>query len=72
MKPLGGFLPEESLTTKQALLGMTGWAAKANRMEDKIGSLAIGKLADYVVLDRDIVYEKYMLKTRILKTVIAD
>ena len=72
MKPLGGFLPEESLTTKQALLGMTRWAAKANRMEDKIGSLTIGKLADYVVLDRDIVYEKYMLKTIILKTVIAD
>jgi imidazolonepropionase-like amidohydrolase len=51
---------------------MTRWAAKANRMEDRIGSLAIGKLADYVVLDRDIVYEKYMLKTGILKTVIAD
>jgi predicted amidohydrolase YtcJ len=72
MKPLGGFLPEESLSTKQALLGMTRWAAKANRMEDRIGSLAIGKLADYVVLDRDIVYEKYMLKTSILKTVIAN
>jgi len=72
MKPLGGFLPEESLSTKQALLGMTLWAAKANRMEDKIGSLEIGKLADYVVLDRDIVYEKYMLKTRILKTVMAN
>lgn len=72
MKPLGGFLPEESLSTKQALLGMTLWAAKANRMDDKIGSLEVGKLADYVVLDRDIVYEKYMLKTRILETVLAD
>lgn len=71
MKPLGGFLPEESLSTKQALLGMTLWAAKANRMDDKVGSLEVGKLADYVVLDRDIVYEKYMLKTRIMETVLT-
>jgi predicted amidohydrolase YtcJ len=71
MKPLGGYIPEESLSPKQALLGMTLWAAKANRMDDKVGSLEIGKLADYVVLDRDIIHEKYMLKTRILKTVLA-
>lgn len=72
MQPLGGFLPKEALTTKQALLGMTLWAAKANRMENKIGSLSLGKYADYVLLDRDIVYEKYMLKTNVLKTVVAE
>jgi predicted amidohydrolase YtcJ len=72
MKPLGGFMPKEALSTQQALMGMTLWAAKANRMEDKVGSLESGKLADYVVLDTDIVYEKYMLKTKVLTTALAE
>ena len=64
-KPLGGFLPDEALTSKQAILGMTYWAAKANFMEKNIGSLEAGKIADFVVLDTDIATEKYMLSTQI-------
>jgi predicted amidohydrolase YtcJ len=67
-KPLGGFMPEESLSANEAILGMTLWAAKANRMENKIGSLEPGKLADFIVLDTDIVNEKYMLKTQVVGT----
>lgn len=71
-KPIGGFMINESLTPKEALFGMTRWAAKSNRMEQNIGSLEEGKLADYVVLDQDILYDRYMLDTKIIKTVLAD
>lgn len=64
-KPLGGFLPNESLTSKQAIMGMTYWAAKANFMETNIGSLEKGKIADFIILDTDIFTEKYMLSTQI-------
>lgn len=70
-KPVGGFLPEESLTAHEAILGMTLWAAKANRMDNKIGSLEVGKLADFIVLDTDIVNERYMLKTKVIETYLS-
>jgi predicted amidohydrolase YtcJ len=41
-------------------------------MEQNIGSLEEGKLADYVVLDQDILYDRYMLDTKIIETVLAD
>ena len=71
-KPIGGFMINESLSPKEALLGMTRWAAKSNRMEQHIGSLEKGKLADYVLLDQDIITDRYMLDTKILKTVLAN
>lgn len=52
--PEGGFLPDEKLTREQTLKGMTIWAAIANFEEAKKGSLEPGKLADLVMLDRDI------------------
>lgn len=67
-KPLDGFLIDESLSPSQAVFGMTYWAAKANKMENNIGSLEVGKSADFIVLDQDITLEKYMLKTRVLNT----
>ena len=71
-KPIGGFMMNESLSPKEALLGMTIWAAKGNRMEQNIGSLEKGKLADYIVLDQDILYDRYMLDTKVIKTVLAN
>lgn len=70
-KPLGGFMTEESLSTAEAIFGMTIWAAKANRMDTKIGSLEPGKIADFIVLDTDIVNEKYMLKTKVVGTYLS-
>ncbi len=52
--PEGGFQKENALTREQALRGMTIWAAKASFLENEIGSLEVGKNADFVVLDRDI------------------
>lgn len=44
----------ETLTAEQALLAYTRNAAYANRTEAKLGTLEAGKLADLVVLDRNI------------------
>ena len=67
-QPMGGFQMEEALSPKEALLGMTLWAARGNTMEQKIGSLEKGKLADFVILAEDIYPEKYMLKTKVTGT----
>ena len=48
------FIGEQALTRKQALWGMTLWAAYANFDETRTGSLEMGKLADFVVLNTDI------------------
>jgi predicted amidohydrolase YtcJ len=53
-QPGGGFQMENALTRKQALMGMTIWAAKANFEENEKGSIEPGKFADFVILDKDI------------------
>src|SRR5690606_3856911 len=52
--PEKGFQMENCLTREQALKGMTIWAAYANFEEQFKGSIEKGKLADFVVLERDI------------------
>jgi predicted amidohydrolase YtcJ len=52
-QPEGGWLPEERLDAKTALLGFTRGAAYAGFAEAELGTLAPGKRADFVLLDRD-------------------
>lgn len=52
--PPDGFQPENALTRKQALMGMTIWAAKAQFEEKEKGSIEPGKYADFVILNKDI------------------
>lgn len=52
--PEGGFQPENALTREEALRGMTIWAAKAAFEENRKGSLDVGKFADFVILEQDI------------------
>lgn len=68
--PKGGFQMENALTPEEALRGMTIWAAKANFEELEKGSLEKGKLADFVILDHDILKStpQNILKTKVLKT----
>ena len=70
--PKGGFQMENALSKTEALRGMTIWAAKANFEEKEKGSLEKGKLADFVILDQDIMTTEAanVLKTQVLKTYI--
>ena len=49
-----GWYPEQRLTVAEAVHAFTVGAAYAGGMDDRVGSLVPGKLADLIVLDRDI------------------
>jgi predicted amidohydrolase YtcJ len=51
---------------------MTLWGAYANFEENQKGSIEVGKVADFVILDRDIISisEKRIPKARIVATLI--
>ena len=52
--PAGGFFPDQALTRKQALKGITIWAAISNFEENEKGSLEAGKMADFIILESDV------------------
>jgi len=52
--PQGGYQKENALNVEDVLRGMTIWAARANFEEDEKGSLEKGKLADFVILPKDL------------------
>ncbi len=68
--PENGFQPEEALTREQALRAMTIWAAKAAFEEDEKGSLEVGKMADFVILEKDLMEtgEEKLFKIKVLET----
>jgi predicted amidohydrolase YtcJ len=70
--PENAFMPENALTRKEALLSITIWPAKASFEESIKGSIEKGKVADFVVLDKDImtIPENEILKTKVLMTVV--
>jgi predicted amidohydrolase YtcJ len=53
-EPREGWYPEERLTVAEAVRGYTMEPAYTVGLEDALGSITPGKLADLVVLDRDI------------------
>ncbi len=71
--PPGGWMPEQRTTRQEALLSITLWPAYAAFMENESGSLTIGKYADFVVLDRDImtVAPEEVLATHVVMTVLG-
>ncbi len=71
--PEGGFQIENALTREQALKAMTIWAAKANFEEDFKGSLEVGKWADFVILDTDLMNapETDLPKSKVISTFVA-
>ena len=68
--PANGFQVENALTREQALRGMTIWAAKAAFQENEIGSLEVGKSADFIIMDQDLmtIPEVKILDTKVLET----
>jgi predicted amidohydrolase YtcJ len=71
--PAGGWFPEQRMTREEALESMTIWPAYAAFQERELGSLSVGKYADFVVLDQDImrVAPSAILATRVLATYIG-
>jgi predicted amidohydrolase YtcJ len=52
--PDDGFRADQALSREEALRGMTIWAAFSNFEEHEKGSLEIGKAADFILLDQDV------------------
>lgn len=71
--PPGGWQPDQCMTREQALRSFTLDAAFAAFEEREKGSLAPGKLADFVLLSRDImtIPPAEILETRVTHTVLG-
>jgi predicted amidohydrolase YtcJ len=68
--PPDGFQPENALSRKEALKSITIWAAKAAFDESSRGSIEPGKLADFVILDQDLmkIPENQIPSVQVLQT----
>lgn len=71
--PAGGFQMENALTRKEALQSITIWAAKSAFEENEKGSIEVGKFADFVILDHDLmtVPEAEMASTQVKMTFVG-
>jgi len=69
----GGWHPEQRMTIEEAIKGFTIWAAHAAFLEDKTGSIEIGKYADFTILDRDILDTdpEEILETKVIYTIVG-
>ncbi|MEL6614413.1 MAG: amidohydrolase, partial [Bacteroidota bacterium] len=70
--PAGGWYGNQTLSREEALYGFTLGAAYAAFMEDEVGSLEVGKHADFVVLSQDLmrVPPEAILDTEVVATVL--
>jgi predicted amidohydrolase YtcJ len=70
-RPPGGYEAAQKMTRPQALRSYTLDAAYGAFMEDRIGSIEVGKQADFTVFDRDLmtVPEEELLGTQVTMTI---
>ena len=68
--PKNGFQMENALTRTETLRGMTIWGAYFNFEENEKGSLEVGKSADFIVIDQNImeINADKIPNTQVLKT----
>ncbi len=68
--PVGGWMMENALSREEALKAMTIWAARSCFEENERGSIEPGKMADFVVLENDIMKTETLKvpKTKVLET----
>ena len=52
--PENGYQMKNALSREETLKGMTIWAAYSNFEENEKGSIEVGKFADFIILDQDI------------------
>ncbi|MEZ4900718.1 MAG: amidohydrolase family protein [Spirosomataceae bacterium] len=71
--PAGGYQMENALSREQTLRGMTIWAAYGNFEESRLGSIEVGKGADFVVLEKDLMTTPAteLREVKVLKTYVA-
>ena len=50
----GALWPEQAITLEEAVEIYTIHGARAMKMDDRIGSIEVGKLADFIVLEHNI------------------
>ena len=69
-QPANGWVSEQRVTLTQALRGFTLDAAYAGFQDADIGSLAVGKKADFILIDRDIfaIQPAMIRDTQVLQT----
>jgi len=68
--PAGGFQPENALSRSETLYSITLWPAKGSFDEKTKGSIEAGKVADFVILNNDLMTlsEHEILKTKVRGT----
>ena len=71
--PAGGWLPDQALTVPEAMDAFTVGSAYAAGEEDVKGTLAPGKLADVVVVDKDpfAVLPEQLKDVKVLQTIVG-
>lgn len=71
--PQGGWMPDQALTRMEALESFTLTPARAAFEEKQKGSIAVGKLADFLILEKDImkIAPKEVLTTKVRSTYVG-
>ena len=71
-EPIDGYMMENALSRMDALKSITLWAAKASFTEKERGSIAVGKAADFTILNTDLIKapENKLLMTKVLFTIV--
>jgi predicted amidohydrolase YtcJ len=72
-KPPGGFVPFQRLTVVQAIEGYTRNAAFAGHREKTEGSLEVGKVADVIMVDRNVfeIDPRNIDQTKVVLTIVG-
>jgi predicted amidohydrolase YtcJ len=71
--PETGWYPEQRMSREEAIKGFTVWAAYSAFQEDVLGSIEVGKYADFTVLDKDIlqIEPREILTTKAVYTIVG-
>lgn len=69
----GGWVPEQKITVEEALRAYTAGSAYAGYAEGEVGTLQAGRLADFVLIDRDLtkIAPETIREARVVRTVVG-